>query len=647
MVLFCGVLAMLHDGQEKDRLQEVRKAFENEKIQKLKNHIELACSMVQKLKRDGASQEQCLKAIEELRFGQNGCIWVHSYDQNKRDDPVMLMHPLKPSLKGRHLSIYADKQLCHTISFRGRFYSVNSAEVAHVKETRPFVAMNRKCRDAGEGEVRYYWPKPKQGGGETAEGYLKIAYVKLLSDWGWVLCTEEYADDIDTILARVEARMAGETRSLLTVLICGFAFLIVALWGLVWFSTRKLTQSIQSAGDQAESIIQGDLTRRLDMMGSDELGRLGNALDQLAGSLEERLKIADRLAAGDLSQEVPDPEKDALGRTLYTMILGLNEVIGQVRKAAAQVAGGSRQVFSSSQFLSVGATEQAASLIEITSSITELGSQTRTNAENAHQANFHAGEARDAAENGFAHMREMVAAMAEINDSSQQISKIIKVIDDIAFQTNLLALNAAVEAARAGRHGKGFAVVAEEVRNLAARSAKAAKETSELIEGSAQKVQNGSEIANLTSEAFKEIVTGITRVTDLVGEIASASKEQAMGISQVSEGLEQIDSVTQENTATAEQAATAAGELSSQAMNMKQLLTHFKFDEAEPDPLPEEDQPEVPPLEPPEGSPKKPPKAEPAPIPPVQDDVLELPEESNELDPKTVIALDDGEFGKY
>jgi len=209
--------------------------------------------------------------------------------------------------------------------------------------------------------------------------------------------------------------------------------------------------------------------------------------------------------------------------------------------------------------------------------MTEIGSQTRHNADSAQQANQLAGAAKGAAEKGSARMGEMVKAMGEINASSQEIAKLITVIDDIAFQTNLLALNAAVEAARAGRHGKGFAVVAEEVRNLAARSAKAAKETSELIESSKSKVGNGTEIANQTAAALLEIVEGVTKAADLVGEIAAASNEQAQGIAQVGQGLSQIDKVTQQNTATAEETASAAEELASQASVLQEQVAQFKL----------------------------------------------------------------------
>jgi len=217
------------------------------------------------------------------------------------------------------------------------------------------------------------------------------------------------------------------------------------------------------------------------------------------------------------------------------------------------------------------------SIQELTASIAEIADQTKHNAVNANRANELATEVAKNADKGNYQMTEMQRSMVDINKSSDDISKIIKVIDDIAFQTNILALNAAVEAARAGQHGKGFAVVAEEVRTLAARSADAAKETTGLIEGSIGKVQEGTKIADETAAALDEIVAGIGQVTGLIGNIASSSNEQATSIAQINMGVEQVAHVVSQNSATAEQSAAASEELSGQSVLLKQMIDQFQL----------------------------------------------------------------------
>jgi methyl-accepting chemotaxis protein len=382
----------------------------------------------------------------------------------------------------------------------------------------------------------------------------------------------------DKLIADLEVEAAAIHSSVVKTIVTMLSIAFIIAIALGFFLTRGITGPVRKALHLAEEIAKGDASVRLNLNQKDEIGQLGNALDNMAAGLQKSAEVADEIAKGNLNVEVPvASDKDRLGHALQTMTVKLNQVLGQVQSSGEQIASGSTQVSDSSQSLSQGATEQASSLEEITSSMTEMSSQTKQNAENAAQANQLSAQARDAAEKGNDQMKEMTVAMDDINASGQNISKIIKVIDEIAFQTNLLALNAAVEAARAGQHGKGFAVVAEEVRNLAARSAQAARETADLIEGSVSKAENGVDIAQRTAEALSEIVGGITKTTDLVAEIAAASNEQSQGIGQINQGLNQIESVTQQNTANAEESAAAAEELASQAQHLRQLLAQFQL----------------------------------------------------------------------
>ncbi|ROR27329.1 methyl-accepting chemotaxis protein [Mobilisporobacter senegalensis] len=300
----------------------------------------------------------------------------------------------------------------------------------------------------------------------------------------------------------------------------------------------------------------------------------------ISKQLNKLVSVANQIADGNLDVVIDIHTKDEVGilsKAFRKMSDNLNNVMSNINSAAEQVATGARQVSDSSMALSQGSTEQASSVEELTASLEEISSQTQLNAENAKKANGLSVTAKEDALQGDSQMKDMLKSMEEINESSANIYKIIKVIDDIAFQTNILALNAAVEAARAGQHGKGFAVVAEEVRTLAARSANAAKETTDLIEDSIKKAENGTVIAKDTAGALNKIVDGIEEVAAIVKNIAIASEEQATGIAQINQGIIQVSEVVQNNSATSEESAAASEELSSQAVLLKELVGNFKL----------------------------------------------------------------------
>ncbi|KJS20562.1 MAG: chemotaxis protein [Clostridiaceae bacterium BRH_c20a] len=382
---------------------------------------------------------------------------------------------------------------------------------------------------------------------------------------------------IDLAKESSDANTAAANTATVTMIAVIIAGVIIAII-LGIFISRTISKPVNKMVEVADKLAVGDVNVNVKADTKDEIGSLAQSFGRMIENIRGQAMATERIAAGDLTVEVAVKSKnDLLGKKLSEMVEKNNEVLTNIASASEQVAAGSKQVSDSSIALSQGATEQASSIEQLTASLEEISSQTKLNAENANQANELAENAKSNAVQGNTQMKEMLQAMEEINESSANISKIIKVIDEIAFQTNILALNAAVEAARAGQHGKGFAVVAEEVRNLAARSAKAAGETTDMIEGSIKKVEGGTKIAKDTAEALNKIVDGIEKVANLVNDIAVASNEQATGIGQVNQGVMQVSQVVQTNSATSEESAAASEELSSQAGLLKEMVGKFKL----------------------------------------------------------------------
>ncbi|WP_303870331.1 methyl-accepting chemotaxis protein [Acetobacterium wieringae] len=345
-----------------------------------------------------------------------------------------------------------------------------------------------------------------------------------------------------------------------------------------------LTEPMQEASKVLNELARGNLSTAMTGEYQGQNGQIkadmNNTISFLKEYVVEISETLEKVSQGDFNQDITADYRGDFVKikvAINDITAHISEILTEIGNAANQVEAGSRQISDGGQALAQGTTEQASAIQQLSASIDEVAEETKKNAQNADQANQRTLEVRAAAETGNNQMGDMVKAMGAINEASHNISKIIKVIDDIAFQTNILALNAAVEAARAGQHGKGFAVVAEEVRSLAARSAEASRETTGLIEGSIDKVEAGTRIANDTADSLDGILTSVAQVTDLVSHIAMASNDQATSIAQITQGIEQVSQVVQTNSATAEESAAASEELSSQAELLKNMVAEFKL----------------------------------------------------------------------
>ncbi len=380
------------------------------------------------------------------------------------------------------------------------------------------------------------------------------------------------------------------TRSAAFSMILAVVLILAALAIAVVFSfliARSISVPIRNCASRLTALSQGDIhTPSPHVDTEDESGQLADATETIVSSLKEIISDIDyqldAMAAGDFT--AASQAKHAYAGDYAPILASLEHIRGslsttlnQINESSDQVASGSDQVASGAQALSQGATEQASSVEELAATINEISTKINENAEHARDASTKAIQMGQDLDSSNHQMEQMLDAMTNISNTSSEINKIIKNIEDIAFQTNILALNAAVEAARAGSAGKGFAVVADEVRNLAGKSAEAAKNTTSLIESSLEAVENGTTIANATAESLKLVVGNSKEVVQIVDSISEASTEQANAVSQVTQGIDQISSVVQTNSATAEQSAAASQELSGQAQLLKELIGKFKL----------------------------------------------------------------------
>lgn len=383
-----------------------------------------------------------------------------------------------------------------------------------------------------------------------------------------------------------EADRAQTYATALTIL--SFILLLGTLVNTIFILTtiNKKVERMEMLVDSANAIATGSTDVEMDTTQTDEVGQISIAFNKIIDALKEQAGVLTQIAAGDYTNTIRvRSDYDILNQSINTMLDNNIRMISEIRIAANQVSSGSDQLANGAQALSQGATEQASSIEQLSASIAEVAEQIKQNADTAKQARSKADIAGKELMESNTHMKDMMIAMHHISDKASEISKIIKLIEDIAFQTNILALNAAVEAARAGAAGKGFAVVADEVRNLAAKSAEAAKSTSMLIEETISSVHSGSSIADKTAQSLSRSAVEAKLSGELITRIADASQNQAVAIVQINQGIEQISAVVQTNAATAEESAAASEELSGQASLLDQSIAKFKLRHPESLPL--------------------------------------------------------------
>lgn len=411
----------------------------------------------------------------------------------------------------------------------------------------------------------------------TGMGGTNYGYLSLVGNTGWTITTGLPAKEYNGTYAKVQ-----------TTVLTTFITALLMMIALIFVASGSIVNPLKKLKNVAQKIADGDLNVEIKVKSADEVGQVAVALSSTVDRLktyieyiDEVSSVLDEIAVGNLTFKL---QCDYVGEfakiktALDNIKSTLEKTFYNITQSAEQVSNGSDQVASASQSLAQGATEQASSIQELSASITEIANQVNRNASNASDASNLANQAYSEVQLGNEQMQKLIAAMADIGDSSKEINKIIKAIQDIAFQTNILALNAAVEAARAGAAGKGFAVVADEVRNLAGKSAEAAKNTTALIENSVHSVNNGTKIANETTKSLQTINAEVKKTTELINQISKASAEQAASINQVTLGVDQISSVVQNNSATSEESAASCEELNRQAKFLKSLVEKFKFD---------------------------------------------------------------------
>lgn len=583
----------------------------SEKKVNVKNTVEVAYDIIQKYHASAKSGQlteaeaktTAAEMIRELRYNGNEYFWINDYNHK------MIMHPISSDLENKNMRNYKDAE-----------------------GVLMFSEFVKTAKRDGAGFVQYHWEKP---GSDKAVP--KISFVKGFKEWGWIVGSGIYIDDVEAQLNNIKAQF---TYYLI------FASIVALL--LAYFIARKISVPVNKLRTAASKVAEGDTSIQVDINSKDELGVLSNEfntmVDHIKRSIEEvnqksldaekaaeeannakneiqyyqdylsrNTKILsiemEKFANGDLTVEViPEKEDDEIGQLFIgfnTVVKNINLMLSQVTEAVQATASASNEISSSSEEMSAGAQEQAAQATEVAGAVEQMTATILQTSQNANSALKYSKSAGDKAKLGVEKVALSKEGMNRIVSSAQntgevisqlaqktdQIGQITQVIDDIADQTNLLALNAAIEAARAGEQGRGFAVVADEVRKLAERTTVATKEIGETIKKIQQEakladesmseagdsVKNGMKINEQLEKALNEILNEAVKVVDEINQVATASEEQSSAAEQISKNIESISSVTQESAAGTQQIARAAEDLSGLTHNLENMIARFKI----------------------------------------------------------------------
>lgn len=374
--------------------------------------------------------------------------------------------------------------------------------------------------------------------------------------------------------------MAATSAFALRIILIILGFCIVSGFFTVWLINRKVGAPVKALTAAANQMATGDMDLQLEVRREDEIGVLSSAFEAMANDTRQQAEVLARLAQGDLTMQiVPRGNKDLMSQAMARMVDNLNALFEDVRQSSTHTANGANQIASGAQALASASTQQAATLQQFSASIGEVLHQSEENTNEATTTYEDTLQAGNLMRSSMDAMDKLAGSMHNINSSSEKIAGIIKVVDDIAFQTNLLALNAAVEAARAGQHGRGFAVVADEVRNLAAKSAQAAKETSVMIESNMQQVEEGVTITTETQQTMQSVNEISISNAQAIERIKNASSLQSQAIAEINQGISNLSDVVQANSATAEESAASAQEMSYQAQVLDSIVARFQLKE--------------------------------------------------------------------